>query len=122
VAVSRGKVKVSRPDGWETILGTGEQVRLEPDKKSVVEKPIPVADVAAWQQGYIVFDDEPLSDIIADMERIYNATIRLAHAKDQPLRISTSFRKDIGVEQALQVLCRLTDSQLSFSDNVYLIK
>jgi ferric-dicitrate binding protein FerR (iron transport regulator) len=122
VAVSRGKVKVTRSDGWQTILGKGEQVKLAPETKTVTAKPIAVSEVAAWQQGYLVFDDEPLSDIIADLERIYNVTIKRMVIPAQPVKISTSFRKDIGIEQALQVLCRLTDSQFSMTDNIYVIK
>lgn len=122
VSVSRGKVKVTRADGWETILEPGEQLKMEVNKKEIIEKTIPVAEVAAWQQGYMVFDDEPLSGIIADMERIYNVSIRVASPATQKLRISTSFRKEIGIEQALQVLCRLTDSGLKIEENVYIIQ
>lgn len=123
VAVSRGKVKVTRPDGWETILEKGEQVKLETNRKTVTEKPISVSDVAAWQQGYLVFDDEPLADIIADMERIYNVSISLLPNTPGAMRISTSFRKEIGIAQALQVLCKLTDTQLkTLDDNKYQIQ
>ena len=122
VSVSRGKVKVSRADGWETILEPGQQVKMETNKKEVKEKSIPVTEVAAWQQGYIVFDDEPLSQIIGDMERIYNVSISVASTELQKQRISTAFRKEIGIEQALQVLCRLTDSGLKLSDKGYIIQ
>ena len=38
------------------------------------------------------------------------------------LTISTSFKKNIGVEQALQVLCKLTDKELENDEGSYLIK
>jgi len=122
VSVSRGKVRVSNEDGWETILIKGQQVRVGENKNELAEKNIPVAEVAAWQQGDIVFDDELLADIVADMQRIYNASIQLNDPSLLGLKISTSFRKEIGLEQALQVLCRLTDSELKLVNGVYLIQ
>ena len=35
--------------------------------------------IAGWQQGNITYDDEPLKDIIADIERIYNVNIRISN-------------------------------------------
>lgn len=122
VSVSRGKVKVSRDDGWETTLVKGQQVRVGENKKELAEKNISVSEVASWQQGDIVFDDELLADIVADMQRIYNASIRLDDPSLLGLKISTSFRKEIGLEQALQVLCRLTDSELKLVNGIYLIQ
>ncbi|HEX7905787.1 MAG TPA: FecR domain-containing protein [Chitinophagaceae bacterium] len=122
VSVSRGKVIVAREDGWETTLIKGQQVRVGKNKNELTEKNIPVAEVAAWQQGDIVFDDELLADIVIDMQRIYNAGIQLNDPLLQGLKISTSFRKEIGVEQALQVLCKLTDSELKLVNGVYLIQ
>jgi len=121
VSVSRGKVKVEREDGWKTTLTEGQQVKLGSVKANVVEKAIPASEVAAWQKGNIVFDDEVLSDIIADLERIYNVEISLTDNSIKDLRISTAFKREIGIDQALQVLCRLTDLELNESEGIYFI-
>lgn len=121
VSVSRGKVKVAREDGWSKTLIEGEQVKLGSNKIHAVEKKIPTADVAAWQKGNIVFDDEKLSDIISDLERVYNVEIRLTDNSVKDLRMSTSFKREIGIDQALTVLCKLTDLQLNESDGIYFI-
>jgi transmembrane sensor len=122
VSVSRGKVKVTRKDGWETTLTMGQQVKVGGDKRSTAEKSIPVNEIAAWQQGDIVFDDESVDDIITDMKRIYNAEIQMVDETLKELKLTTSFRKEIGVEQALQVLCQLTDTELKLVNGVYLIQ
>lgn len=122
ISVSRGKVKVKRHDGWETILTKGQQIRLNENGEEAIEKNIATESIAGWQQGNIAYDDEPLGDIISDMERMYNVTI---HMNDKGLgyqHISTSFKREIGVEQALQVLCKLTDTQLSKKDGEYIIQ
>ena len=122
ISVSRGKVKISRDDGWETTLIRGQQLKLNEEQKETTEKNIPAENIAAWQQGNIVFDDEELQDIIYDMERIYNVSIYISNDELEELKISTSFKREIGVEQALQVLCKLTDTQLKQKDGTYIIQ
>ena len=122
ISVSRGKVKVSRADGWIVTLTKGQQVKVKKDGKEVTEKRIVPESIAGWQQGDIVYEDETLGDIISDMQRIYNVNIRIANKSVQDLTISTSFKREIGIEQALQVLCRLTDTELKQADGIYLIQ
>jgi transmembrane sensor len=122
ISVSRGKVKVKRHDGWETILTKGQQIRLNENGQEATEKNIATETIAGWQQGNIAYDDEPLKDIIADMERIYNVTIHMSDKWLGNQHISTSFRREIGVEQALQVLCKLTDTELTKKDGEYIIQ
>jgi transmembrane sensor len=122
VSVSRGKVQVSRKDGWTTTLTVGQQVKLEEEKKNVHEKSIPTSDVAAWQQGTIVYDDETLEDIIADLQRVYNVSISIEDPALHSQKISTSFKKEIGIEQALHVLCRLTETELKIGKGSYVLR
>ena len=122
ISVSRGKVKITRNDGWETTLIKGQQLKLNKEQEEATEKNIPAEKIAAWQQGNIVFDDETMEDIISDMERIYNVTIYISHQTLDGVKISTSFKREIGVEQALQVLCKLTDTELKQKDGEYIIQ
>ncbi len=122
VAVSNGTVKVTRKDDLVAVLTKGQQVKIEENKPAAAEKTIAVSKVAAWQQGDLVFDDESFENIIADIQRIYNVTIRLSDRIDKEALFSTSFRKEIGIEQALQVLCRLTDTGFSKQEGEYLIQ
>ena len=85
-------------------------------------KNIPENEIAGWQQGNLVYDDETLEDIMADLQRIYNVNIQVADLSINGLKISTSFKREIGVEQALQVLCRLTDTKLIKTEEIYLIQ
>ena len=122
ISVSRGKVKITRKDGWETMLIKGQQLKLNKEQEEATEKNIPAEKIAAWQEGNIVFDDETMEDIISDMERIYNVTISISHQTLDGVKISTSFKREIGVEQALQVLCKLTDTELKQKDGEYIIQ
>lgn len=122
ISVSRGRVRITRKDGWETILTRGQQLKLNENGEEATEKNIPAESIAGWQQGNISYDDEPLKDIIADIERIYNTTIHINDEWLGHLGVTTSFKKEIGVEQALQVLCKLTDRELVKKDGEYIIQ
>lgn len=122
VSVSTGKVKVSYNNIPLATLVKGQQVKFDSRLNTVEEKKIAPAEVAAWQQGNMSYDDEALEDIVADLERLYNVRIRIDNDAIRNLKISTSFRREIGIEQALQVLCRLTDTTLSQSDGWYIIE
>jgi len=122
VSVSRGKVSVSRKDGWLATLTKGQQLRVAKEGTAMIEKNIRAEGVAAWQQGNILYDDETFAGIIADMERTYNVGITIQNTSIGDLKVSTSFKREIGVEQALQVLCKLTDTELKKADGTYIIK
>ncbi|MFT3825895.1 MAG: FecR domain-containing protein [Chitinophagaceae bacterium] len=121
VAVSRGKVRVSFDNREVATLTKGQQVRVDNEENKPAEKKQVNANVASWQQGNLVYEDERLEDIIADMERIYNVRVKIIDAALGNTTISTSFRRDIGVEQALHVLCKLTDTELQQTNGEYLI-
>jgi hypothetical protein len=61
-------------------------------------------------------------DIIADLERVYSADIVISNSGIRELKISTSFHRELGVSHALEVLCKLTDSQLFQKDGTYIIQ
>lgn len=122
VSVSRGKVRVSLFDIPVVTLGQGQQATVNSQDNKVMEKPIAPAQVAAWQQGNLSYEDEDLEDIIADLERLYNVHIRVDDTAIRGLKINASFRRESGVEQALEVLCRLTDTVLRQENGVYILK
>jgi ferric-dicitrate binding protein FerR (iron transport regulator) len=122
VSVSRGKVKVSRDNRLVATLLKGQEVNVSDRDSLVAQKNIAVNAVAGWQQGNLVYDDEPLQDIIADLQRVYSANIRIAGINIRQLKISTRFRRELGISQALEILCKLTDTQLFQKEGTYIIQ
>lgn len=122
ISVSTGKVKVSYNNVPLATLVKGQQVKVNSRINTVEEKKIAPAQVAAWQQGNMSYEDESFEDIVADLERLYNVKIRIDNDAIRTLRVSTSFRREIGIEQALQVLCKLTDTMLRQADGWYIIQ
>jgi len=122
VSVRRGKVRVSYDNTLVATLIKGQQVKVNSQYNAAVERKIAPAAVAAWQQGNMSYEDEALEDIIADLQRLYNVNIRIDNSSIRGLKVSTSFRREIGIEQALQVLCQLTDTVLKQENGWYTIQ
>jgi ferric-dicitrate binding protein FerR (iron transport regulator) len=122
VSVSRGKVRVSRGSQLIAVLVKGQAVKVNQKGETGPQKVLTVNNVAAWQQGNMVYDDETLGDIIADLQRVYNVNIDVVNSKMLALRISTSFRRELGISHALEILCKLTDAQLVEQKGTYIIQ
>lgn len=122
VSVSRGKVRVNYDDKEMAVLTQGQQVKVSNTSNTVVQKKQAITEAAPWQQGNLKYDDETIRDIVADLERNYDVTIRLQSETLVNERITTSFRREIGIENALKVICNLTDTRLRLENNMYVIQ
>ncbi len=122
VSVSRGKVQVSRANDVIATLVQGQQVKVGTSKQQVVEQNVQASGVGAWQKGQLSYQDESFRDIISDLERLYDISIKLDDNIDGEMKISTTFRKEIGIEQALRLLCRLTDKSLVKTNTGYQVE
>lgn len=122
VSVKRGKVKVNYAKKQVALLTVGQQISINQKSMLVSEKNVKESEAAAWQEGKLVYDDYMISDIILDLERVYNEKVSVEVGGVETLRISTSFKRDQGIEKALEVLCKLTDTELEREDGIYHIK
>ncbi len=122
VSVQRGKVQVRYSNKQVAMLTKGEEVSIENATSIVKEKKFKEDEPIAWHEGNLVYDDYTIGDIVADLERVYNVTIHIETPQLKSLRVSTSFKRAQGVEKALQVLCRLTDTELKQEKGAYAIK
>lgn len=52
------------------------------------------AHVAAWREGRLSYDDAPLREVVADLNRYYAPGVDLADADAGAVRITASFRAD----------------------------
>lgn len=122
VSVSHGKVRVNYGDKKPALLTQGQQVKVNEITESAITKKAALVETAPWKDGSLAYDGETMADIVADLERVYNVAIRIDNKAINVINISTSFRRDIGIKEALHILCKLTDSQLLASEGVYVIK
>jgi len=75
VIVSRGVVQV-RGNGPTVILHKGERLDFAPGEASKVSTTNP-ADALGWRTGHLIFRDQPLSRVVADLNRQFPEQIRI---------------------------------------------
>jgi transmembrane sensor len=86
VTVKRGVVEVYQPDRSDqpiARLTKGWELRHTEGASQSVSAEVDPARAFAWTEGQMVCNDEPLSDIVADLNRRYAIPIRLSPAAAQ---------------------------------------
>jgi transmembrane sensor len=90
VAVSARKVSVSIEGGPPTIVEQGRTVRYTADRI----QPARAADlrtVEAWRRDRLVFQEAPLGEVIADLQRCRGGRILLTDARLRDLKVTAVF-------------------------------
>lgn len=122
VSVKRGKVKVNYADKQVAVLTKGKEVVIGNRNKEAKQKLVKAEFAAAWQEGNLVYDDYSVGDILADLERVYDVNIQVGEPALNELRVTTTLKRQYGVENALEILTRLTGTQFSTKNGSYIIK
>lgn len=121
VAVQRGRVKVQSGNRLLATLEKGRQVKVMANT-SAVQSNIDTALIAGWKKGNLYYKDERLADIIADLQRVFNASIQINKASLKEEITTVSFNKNTGLAKALAIICRITDARLAVNNGIYIIE
>lgn len=121
VAVQRGKVKVQSGNRLLATLEKGRQVKVLANA-NCVQSSIDTAIIAGWKKGNLYYKDERLADIVADLQRVFNASIHINKASLKEEFTTVSFNKNTGLAKALAIICRITDARLAVNNGIYIIE
>lgn len=114
VTLVTGRLGVSA-GGAETVLVPGQRIAYAAGRLGPVTKADPAA-VAAWRRGKLVFQDRPLGEVVAELNRYHPGVLRIAGEGLAARRVNGVF--DLGdpvavvgaLEAALDITSlRLTD-------------
>jgi transmembrane sensor len=75
----------------ELTLRAGESLDTAPAEAAVI-KPVDTSQVATWRGGLLVFEDESLSDAVAEINRYTGKPIRIADASIGNYRVTGVFQ------------------------------
>lgn len=105
VTLVEGKVVVRNLEG-KTIaqLSPGQMATKNKTEISVEIKNVKTAFYAAWIDGKINFDDEPLDQIAVKLERWFNVDIVFANERLKSYRFTGTILKNKPVDQIMQAL------------------
>ena len=123
VAVKHGKVSISRKNEVLATLVKNQELTVNTRLPAAqAEERILNTKIAGnWKEGYLDFEDEPMGAIVKDLERVYSVQIELADDSLRDELITISFRRDAGAASVLDILCRLTDKQLTKNNHTFII-
>lgn len=121
ISVSEGRVILSRNNHRLPTIAQGRTFIVNKADGSIIQKKTPIENIAAWQNGDMLYEKERLADVLADLKRVYNVGIVLSDANLENKEITVSFRRDIGIKEALLLICKLTNSELDGEGTKYII-
>jgi len=88
VAVRSVGADTTRPT---TLLGTGDLMRLEPPGRVTVRRGVDLRSSLAWTEGRLVFTDTPVAEVVTQVNRWYDADVRLGDPALGALRFTASY-------------------------------
>jgi len=101
VTVLEGAVEVSTASGKQ-LLSTHQTVRSEAGSLSAIQQ-TSTESVTAWQQGRLMFDAQPLSAVVAELQRYHRGQIEIADKRVGQYQLSGEY--DIhGIDALIDVL------------------
>lgn len=107
-----GKIRINNRDQLIGVLSGGQSLKLNKDDDNISRKSVTAENTATWREGNMVYEEEFMIDIIADIERIYNINITLTDSDFERMRVSFSYSKADSLTQILENLCHITNTQL----------
>lgn len=123
VAVLTGKVNVKSTVTDENVYVTPGQKVIFKSKNSSLQAftDIPVNSISLWRKNIIVFDDTPLPEVIATINRNYNVAIAIENKNLNNLKISGYF-KELPADQVIGLVCNIINANYKLESGVYKIQ
>lgn len=120
VAVTEGRVRVTPPGGQGALeAGVGQQVLYDP-AAGLRLGPIAVEDATAWRGRRLEFVNEPLSVVVANINRYSRRPVQIADPRVGALTFTGTVRVD-AIDRWVEALPRVFPVQVSaFGDHVVL--
>jgi len=117
VTLVEGKVVVRNKEGKSIAqLNPGQMATKNKTEPNIEIRNVKTAFYAAWIDGKIYFDDEPLDQIAVKLERWFNVDIVFANEQLKSYRFTGTILKNKPVDQIMQALELL--SPISFKHQV----
>ncbi|WP_343707737.1 FecR domain-containing protein [Flavobacterium sp.] len=123
VSVATGRVNVKSTVTEENVYVTpGQKVVFKShDNKLQAFKDIPVNTISLWRKNIMVFEETPLPEVVATINRNYNIAIEVKNKNLNDLKISAYF-KELPADQVIGLVCNIINAQYKMDSGVYKIE
>ena len=99
----------------EVQVGAGQSAILAEGRPGPILAAPPIEEAASWMDGFLIFQDTPLTLAIREVERRYGAQV----AVEDPVlleRTLTMWFTSRSLEEIMTVVCNVIDAQCSIAD------
>ena len=123
VSVLTGRVNVKSTVTEENVYVTPGQKVVFKSKNNKLQAftDIPLNSISLWRKNIIVFEDAPLPEVIATINRKYNVTVEIGNKNLNNLKISAYF-KELPVEQVVALVCNIINADYKLESGTYIIR
>lgn len=123
VTVLTGKVNVKSTVTDENVYVTpGQKVVLKThNNKLHAYNGVSKNTVSLWRKNILVFDETPLPEVIATLNRNYNVAIKVENKNLNNLKISAYFNA-LPADQVVDLVCNIVNATYKLDEGVYTIK
>ena len=102
VTLVRGKVLVNSDQGNKLVLSPGEQAQIEGNGK-ISKHEVAAEDFVSWKDNILVFNHEPLEQVVTKLERWYNLSITIGDESIKNINVTGTFMYE-SIDEILQLL------------------
>lgn len=121
VAVVTGKVAVkSLETNQKVFITPGQKISFEKEKNTMQQHKIDIAKISTWRNNTLLFEDVPMSEVVATIARRYDIDIELKDRRLDSIKINAGFEK-LTSEQVISLLCNTIDAFYVKKSGVYII-
>lgn len=122
VSVMTGRVNVKSTVTEENVYVTPGQKVVFKSKNNKLQafKDVPVNTISLWRKNIIVFEDTPMPEVIATINRNYNVAIEIKNKNLNALKINAYF-KELPVDQVVALVCNIVNAEYKVEGGVYKI-
>ena len=103
-------------------LRPGEQVLKKENAKGLVVHKVDVTPYIAWREGYFLFENERLENILNELARWYNVDIFFENQTVREERFSVDIQRHEDFEEVLRLIERTGTVKITIKENRVFVK
>ncbi len=104
VVVADGKVEVTNPNlKFKEILFPSDRLTLNTIKNSYSKSTVDVKEYISWKSGKLIFNNDPLTDVIRRLSRFYNVEFEVKENVDRN-QLFRAFLEEESLEEVLRYM------------------
>ena len=117
VTVTHGKVRVENAQRTLGVLTRNEQLTVDDKAEQAGKQLVKTEEVMSWKAEDVLFDDMPVSEAVAELQKRFGIGIRLQNPDLGNCRVTASFLHHETPEEIIKVLCGINRMQYRMETN-----